>query len=79
MANNEEKAKMLKLLANKYILNGKEITPKYKAPFCYFAKAKKMLAPSNQRIIQPPDFKPKKIPSSTDDNTNSSRRFIWGG
>ena len=78
-ANNEEKAKMLKLLANKYILNGKEITPEYKAPFCYFAKAKRMLDPSNQRIIQPPDFEPKKIPSSTDDSTNSSRRFIWGG
>ena len=79
MANNEEKAQILKLLANKYILNGKEITPEYKAPFCYFAKARKLLDPSNQRIVQPPDFEPKKLPSSTDDNINSSRRLIWGG
>ena len=79
MADNFEKAKILKLLANQYTLDGKEIKVDYKEPFCYFAQAKKELQPSSGRIVELPIFDPKKIPSFTDDNSGSSRDSIWGG
>ena len=78
MADNFEKAKILKLLANQYTLEGKEIKVDYKEPFCYFAQAKKELQPSSGRIVELPIFDPKKIPSFTDDNSGSSRDSIWG-
>lgn len=79
LADNTEKAKILKLLANKYTLEGKEIKADLKKPFCYFAQAKKELYPSNQRIVEPAILGYEKRLSSTDDNINSSRRLIWGG
>ena len=78
MATNEEKAKILRLLANQYTLEGKEIKVDYKEPFCYFAQAKKELQPSSGRIVELPIFDPKKIPSFTDDESGSSRDSIWG-
>ncbi|MBR2921973.1 MAG: recombinase family protein [Alphaproteobacteria bacterium] len=79
MATNEEKAKILRLLANQYTLVGRDIKVDYKEPFCYFAQAKKELQPSSGRIIGLPILDMKKIPSFTDDNSGSSRDSIWGG
>ena len=79
LADNTEKAKILRLLAYKYTLDGREIKADFKKPFCYFVQAKDIMSRSNERIVQQASFEPKNMPSPADDKIGSSRRLIWGG